>query len=49
MTDEALTKRVLLLEKRLDIAINAIHLLTASAKPTSEWLDSKLAAVEDAS
>lgn len=31
--------RAAVLEKQIDILTRAVHLLTASSKPTSEWLD----------
>lgn len=42
---KGLSDRIEVIEKKLDLAISAIHLLTTSAQPTSKWLDASLAAL----
>lgn len=40
-------RRIAKLEQQVDVLTRAIHLLTTSAKPTSDWLDAKMANIEE--
>lgn len=45
VTDARTDRRLKLLEARVDALTTALHLLTVSAKPTSEWLDATMAKI----
>lgn len=45
----ALQERVRVLEAEVTAVIAAVHLMGVSAKPTSDWLDAKLAGIREQS
>ena len=46
MTDARTARRLERLEAQVDVLTRALHLLTISAKPTSEWLDKSMEKID---